>query len=1809
MLNPIVFTERVVRDFLRYQLTTYPFADAHFHGQLRELLNLRETRRSPLLKGPYVSLSRAFAQGATMEELVADGVLHRLLPGIAPFPAAYGHQVEAMRAIRQRRTTVISTGTGSGKTEAFLYPIISRCLELRDQNAPAGVVAVLVYPMNALAEDQLERLRGLLAGTGISFGMYVGKTPERAVDVQGSRLEAGASRAAYETAVIRRARERERAPRRLSTAAIHPPEERCSREEMRASGHQPRILLTNVQQLELLLTRQRDVELFDGSQLEFVVFDEAHTFKGAQGSETACLVRRLRAFCGRSPEEVTCVAASATMVSADGSATAGREFAQRFFGVSGEQVAVVTERYEDDAWPADREPAAPLLVGPEEALDRLVDSLSATDEGRIRATVQELLGWQLEDDWSTDLNDRLQRSALLRTLVDTLSQPQPLEQLHESVSANEGRTVDPAEILFWLALGSAARKEGRPLVRPVLHAFVRGIGGAVITLPEGEDRPRLWLSVEDEKLIAAEGEEHCALPVKSCVTCGQHYFSHELAGFEFAGDAPGGGEIRGETVFWRPLPKKDGGIRVTLFDRIISDDDEEEGDAPHRRSQPIWLCRHCGTTHAQEAASCMGCGRAGSLVRLQAVQQNPRNPHYLSSCLACGSRGRDLHSGGSYREPARPVRATTVSDVHVLGQNMLLHGREERLLIFADNRQDAAFQAGWMRDHARRFRLRSLILERIAEGLVTIGDLAAWMDERLQQDPHLSESLVPEVWRLYHPEHEPQRHRDEIRYFLRILILREVTTGARQRVGLEPWGLLRVDYRGIDSERAFFGRWAPRLDLTPVDLAHGVAGLLDLERRRTVVHDEYRQIFGRFWNPGDEEVLRGYMPVISGVPRGLKLFRAPTDDQGRVGQWWSTRGVTAARHAAIRWGVPKDDVLTFLEDLWQELKDESRILVEVQLRGGGRGGSRVLAGTQGSCQIDAGRLLLGAQDRYWECGVCRRRHSRPTPHGYCLGRLCSGTVVERGLDDDNYDLAMIRQAVGASLRMLKPREHSAQVPVEERERLERLFKNPGESAVNTLVCTPTLEMGVDIGGLDSVMMRNVPPLAANYWQRAGRAGRRHRMAVNLTYARPAPHDQAVFRDPMRLLRGSVLPPRINLRNPELVRKHAHATVLTVLHRLARTESPLETEAKVELSETLAACFPQQVRTFLFDGAGNVLPQATDVSILARVLVRHRDAILQALRASLRDSWPEVDQAFVTEEILVAIVDDMPRRLVEVVDRLWRRLQWARREKDRFGEIERLRGTLDHEDRAMYQRCDRLIRRLKGEELRQRGQTEGVDDTNTYAVLAMEGFLPGYGLDRGSVLGTAVMPRGIPGPAEYRLPRPSGMALREYVPGNMIYANGQRFVPRYYRLEATDPVVVKLDLAREAIALAESGDTAGGGTTLPVIPICDVDLPHELHIHDEEDHRFQMGVVILGHELGRHAGGQAYSWGATPLQFRRGTHFRLVNIGVSQLVRKDVPSLGYPLCLVSGVSRSPLASQAEIENFRTNLEARHGREPERVGFYADVVADSICIQDLGNLGTAFSLMEGLRLAAAQVLEMEVEDLQVLCLPRLEEETVDGILYDPMPGGSGLLEQMIECWPQVLEAAAELLNCRSECQTACLDCMLHFRNAHFHRHLDRHKALGFISERTALAPAQAIPAVQPVTRLTTDAQPAHPPEFRLRSMLVRAGLGEPEAQKSIALGNPWGRTIPDFFYPGVDDRTEGVCIYLDGLSRGIHGSAEAQERDLQIREQLRNLGYEVVSIPASSLTERDRMTGFLSRIARYLVPRPLQDRIRKDAEWFE
>jgi len=1797
-LNPIVFTENVVKSFLRYQFTTYAFADERLRAQMRKLLALDATRQSPLLQGPFVSLSRPFSKGAEVDQLISEGLLHPHMRQRIPESIShlYGHQEQAIRAIASGKTTLVSTGTGSGKTECFLYPIVSKCLKLRDDEEASGISAVIIYPMNALAEDQLMRMRSLLAGTGITFGMYVGKTPEHEHEVAGIRMPAGSSRADYE-AKLAQIRQEKR------SETVYPPEEVCSREMMRSAGGQPRILLTNVKQIELLLTRQKDVELFADARLDFLVFDEAHTFTGAQGAETACLIRRLRAFCGRSEQQTVCIATSATI--ADPSdPDAARNFASRFFGVPAANVKTIGEAYQKDVWSSERVVAPPLRFDPGQLLDECVSAVEA-DEAQITEEVSlayhRLSGKELpEGDWAEALGRELAHSEIAYQLSEVLVAPRALGELPGLLEPHLGRSISEAEILAWLTLGAAARAGGRPLLRPVVHGFVRGVSGAVVSFPL-DDEPVLRLAAEDE-ITGPEQEKLAHFPVLTCTTCGQHYYVTTLKDFRFLGRRPEGGEAHGDSSFWEPLEEAQGGSRVVLVDRIVGGEDDEDLDERDRLAE-VHVCRHCGAMHPDPFARCGHCGVVGQSVRLFAVRQKESNPGRLTSCLSCRANGRGL--SGFYREPAKPVRAVNVADVHVLAQDMVHHSERPRLLVFCDNRQDAAFQAGWMKDHSRRFRLRGLMAEGLKEGRLSIGELALYIDDRLEKDESLSRALVPEVWLVVRKEGGGGRHEQERRKFLRIQVLREVTLSSRQSIGLEPWGRMKVEYEGLSEAWPWIQRNANYLGIPPNDLCDGVATVLDYFRRTRVLHDPEREIFSRFWMDGDLEIQQGYLQQI-GAPKGTKLRRGYSEKSEWVAQWLSDRGDTTMSQVAKKWGVPPDEVEEFLEGLFGELV-ERQLLVPVTLKGS-RGNP--LPDVSEVYQLDADKLRLSSNHGVWQCGSCRRRYSRRTPKMACTSWRCGGELQWVAEDPDNYDL----QLLDSGYSMLRPEEHTAMVPADERERLENLFKGDTD-ALNALVCTPTLELGVDIGQLDAVLMRNVPPLPANYWQRAGRAGRRHRMAVDMTYCRPTSHDRAYFSDPIKLLAGRVDPPAFNLSNEVMVGKHVHATVITRLHQYVH-DTARAPEGRAHIDTVLRACLPNRVSSYLFDG-GLVRTAPFDFSPFDRLIRDNADDLVEYVAAAFRNGWPEEDAAVVDMERLRTCVLGMAAEIAIVVSRVRRRLAWAMEQIARLNRLREQQGSLDPEDDALFRRCDSLVKRMKGTKRRSRREAEGYDDVNTFGMLAAEGFLPGYGLEVGSILGIAEIPFWRTGAMEFALPRSPSVALREYVPGNLIYANGNRFVARRFHRdvdeESAEIPAFEVSIERQAVKQIEfpGGTSALGPQALEAIAVCDVDLMHQSHISDDEVLRFQMGVAVHGVEREQHNGGRSYSWGPQDVQHLRGDRLRLVNIGASSAIARKTPYLGYPVCTVCGQSVSPLSSERQLEKFSESHEERCGRPVRPVGFYADVAADALILRSCADHTAAYSVLEVLRMGAAQVLDMHRDDLQVLVLGHVDRDEVDAVLWDQMAGGSGLLDQILERFNDVLAAARAIAaDCPAVCASSCVDCLQTFRNGYYHKHLDRTVVLECLDAwGEQLAKGHEIPPKQPSREPSGGSYPVNEPERRLRALLLAAGFSEGVRGEQIRLDVAIGTTTPDVIYRGEHhDEDEGVAIYLDGMSSGLHGDPRVAAKDRQIRDWLRGHGWEVIEVTVAELGDPGAMAKHFRRLAGYLGDNDLRESVRRDTSWF-
>ncbi|OGF59584.1 MAG: hypothetical protein A2Y62_08805 [Candidatus Fischerbacteria bacterium RBG_13_37_8] len=254
------------------------------------------------------------------------------------------------------------------------------------------------------------------------------------------------------------------------------------------------------------------------------------------------------------------------------------------------------------------------------------------------------------------------------------------------------------------------------------------------------------------------------------------------------------------------------------------------------------------------------------------------------------------------------------------------------------------------------------------------------------------------------------------------------------------------------------------------------------------------------------------------------------------------------------------------------------------------------------------------------------------------------------------------------------------------------------------------------------------------------------------------------------------------------------------------------------------------------------------------------------------------------------------------------------------------------------------------------------------------------------------------------------------------------------------------------------------------------------------------------------------------------------------------------------------------------------------------------------------MEAIRKAASHLLDMEMEDLQLLCIGSPGQAQVNVLLYDPMPGGSGLLEQIITRWEEIISAGSAFVeNCAGECKRSCIDCLQHFRNAFYHRYLNRHHAHECLQEYgTVLAFTHDIPPAMPAV---TDTQgPVNLNEQNLKAMLERAGFTAFRMQYPIELGRPLGTTYPDFYFDDPHDIKEGICIYLDGMSRHIHGNPATAHKDRQIREELRSRNYEVIEITLAQLTDIKSMKRHFFRLGRLLCGKEKADEIAADTGWY-
>jgi hypothetical protein len=1197
--NPIAFADSLRSVLARYIATTLPISRRYpiLAAEFRKVLSQEQ-----LVRGPYVEALPDFEKGQPLSMLLqsAGGFLH---DGLGLLPTAgrklHLHQEEALRrAVVGRESFLTATGTGSGKTETFLFPIVHDLLSDPDPSRP-GVRALLIYPMNALANDQLYyRVAPIFAGYlkqyGITFGRYTGQVKSNAKrDEEESRL--------WNNPKLMEA---------LGHPSSIPKNWLLTRDEMLANP--PKVLITNYAMLEHLLLLPRNAGLFATNSLRTIVLDEIHTYYGAQATEVAFLLRKLKTrLAANGP--IQAFGTSASLSSAGGADEELKKFASDLLG----------------------EPVTQVIRGKRITHADLVRpinsefSFSAEQWVLVGQVLKQMLEQQPEDQtadcWNVlvgTLGDSFSRLRLAsaegdlawKRLVDVFACNREIRKVAATL---EGGQVVPfaqlAGFVFDSFLGDHATRESAlshviqigmlarrdssefPLLPGRYHIAVNSIEG-LMALPspskEGWSQVRAGRSYSDD-----EGQY---FPILTCRKCGQPFLEGWKEGGYVHTTRPDSTEANAERmVFWLGKP-----INGTEDEQ---DEVEGRGEADTTTSEHMFVEIKTGEILATESAV--------PLYPVKTEKDDLERAIYVKRCPACGGRstGADaevvtrMHPGNEALGAVVAQRVLEALPPGVIDNADPRPSFGRTLLTFSDNRQDAAFFAPYFERTSANLALRAAVRHVLAESSTPMTL------------PQMAERVY-ELWRrdggqplLLDESGDIRTDKQDISQLLQGALGYEFCTPSGRRNSLESLGIAFVTYDDArlkllyQQVAKFWPTALPNDSVTIVALCHFLLESIRRERALAQLHDV---------SMNDSAVWGDY--------NQHRTFDVEAGDDAVKFKWLPSQ--QTKRHNRRSWylieqlGLERDASSLFLRQFWEAVSRPPTTLLKKYPPGFGMDGNLI-------------RIKSGLKTPVYQCPGCGL-FQRHVVKGKCSGFGCSGEVVLIGEEErvrlhrENHYLASYEEANHLTLRA---REHTASLSTELREEIEREFS---ERRLNLLSCTTTMEMGVDLGDLEAVVNLNVPPGIANYQQRTGRAGRRAQAApFCVTVARNSSYDQAVFRDLQSYLVSSPATPFINLGNAELFLRHQVSVVLShfLRHSVAKQDinapslkhlfgDVLSHEAKVAFFDKLYAWAEDVTGQAAFaeaEALGDRLPADLAKSVVSRGPVL-RSAIFERFREFAED---------------------------------------------------------------------------------------------------------------------------------------------------------------------------------------------------------------------------------------------------------------------------------------------------------------------------------------------------------------------------------------------------------------------------------------------------------------------------------------------------------------------------------------------------------------------------------------------------------------
>lgn len=1116
---PSLVAPELKRSIVEFLATTFALSDDEAYAALTEFLL---DDQDGIFRGPYLRVRLPFVDASAD----TDTGLAWTPSGFQP----YAHQVAAWQRLSGRgrtpRPTLITTGTGSGKSEGFLVPIIDHCAWARARGQK-GIKALVLYPMNALVTDQERRIAGMLTdpilqAAGVRGGVWIGDDGSTK-----SRREMGETHLISDPASL-----------------MEDP---------------PDILLTNYKMLDRLLTngsRHRlwatntpPADLSGWEQpLTYLVLDEFHTYDGAQGTDVAMLLRRLGHRLGiatsQSPlDEVGCVGTSATLGSSQTATADMCTFASRVFGVRFEPTSIVGEQ---------RKPVAEVCPDIDFSLPVPQPAdIMALDPLDIDALAEAFTGTFFDDPQA--VGDRLLQHHLTASLLRVAGDrprawPDAVAGVAQQVPVwGEALVRDPNAVGIalerFVALVSEARGRGaagevRPLFSVDVQIWIREV--TRLKRSVSKNPTYLWA---DSPAPTSEEAGALDLPSVYCTSCGR---SGWLA---VANRAAGQGAAA--------IERLDYGPDVNPYAVSVRERSRTRSMLRASPDEPgvLWLDPASGQVLTVDDEEQRIPVLVGGMTGDKRSEETRDEAAKRQECPSCGTRDALRFLG------SRVTTLASVGITQMFGSDHVADN-ERKLLAFTDSVQDASHRAAFFSGRTHRFNLRATLSGALqTKGRLPLPRVAEVVLAKADQGDHPADdvfSLVPpdllmEGWLSSAWDSPGSPEADQARAGLseRLNFDAVLEVGVRSRLGrtLETTGTAVAEILVSETEWEQIVLFATEsvqancgvLFTEPTTVRTWVHGVIERLRMRGGIYHRFLDLYvaehgnrWRIWGGGE--------PLAPKFPTGIsapsffastpsKEFDPISGSQSWLGLWskkvlgiegqgadrsmfdllnhLSNVGVVEARNSSkgTVWGLPAERI-EFLD-----IVDDEGVFPPTELR----------------------------------CDLCAHRHYT-TPEQYsvwmgrpCLRLRCTGSYTGSATRPTNYYRELYRSG---QIRRVVAAEHTGMLNREQRERVETGFKDGGRpDSPNVLAATPTLELGIDIGDLSAVMLTAVPPTQSNYVQRVGRAGRQTGNAFITTFAEADPRSLYFLHDPELMIAGEIVAPSCYLDAIEILRRQYLAFLL------------------------------------------------------------------------------------------------------------------------------------------------------------------------------------------------------------------------------------------------------------------------------------------------------------------------------------------------------------------------------------------------------------------------------------------------------------------------------------------------------------------------------------------------------------------------------------------------------------------------------------------------------------------------------------------